>query len=94
MIHIKTPDLGGVEESIEAVSTCHRHEVQAYVGGTCNETVGSAQVCAEVALACGADLLLAKPGMGVDEGLSVVRNQMRVALVAQARRAEARTSGR
>jgi methylaspartate ammonia-lyase len=29
-----------------------------------------------VALATGADQLLAKPGMGVDEGLSIVTNEM------------------
>jgi methylaspartate ammonia-lyase len=29
-----------------------------------------------VALATGADVVLAKPGMGVDEGLSIVGNEM------------------
>jgi methylaspartate ammonia-lyase len=27
-------------------------------------------------MACGADQVLAKPGMGVDEGIMIVRNEM------------------
>jgi methylaspartate ammonia-lyase len=80
MIQVKTPDVGGFDDVVEALLTCRRHGVQAYCGGTCNETVGSAQVSAQVALACRADLIVAKPGMGVDEGLSVVRNEMAIAL--------------
>jgi methylaspartate ammonia-lyase len=34
-----------------------------------------------VALAVEADQVLAKPGMGVDEGVTIVRNAMRRALV-------------
>jgi methylaspartate ammonia-lyase len=33
-------------------------------------------VCVHVALATGADQILAKPGMGVDEGMSIVGNEM------------------
>jgi methylaspartate ammonia-lyase len=80
MIQVKTPDLGGLDETVDALLACRRHGVQAYCGGTCNETVGSAQVTAQVALACAADLAVAKPGMGVDEGLSLFRNEMRIAL--------------
>ncbi len=80
MIQVKTPDLGGLDETIDALLVCKRHGIKAYCGGTCNETVGSAEVTAHVALATGSDLTLAKPGMGVDEGLSVTRNAMRVAL--------------
>ncbi|GAA0459317.1 methylaspartate ammonia-lyase [Paractinoplanes deccanensis] len=80
MIHVKTPDLGGLDRTVEALLACRRHGVAGYCGGSSNETAGSAQVCAQVALACGAELVLAKPGMGVDEGLSIVRNEMRLAL--------------
>jgi methylaspartate ammonia-lyase len=80
MIQVKTPDLGGFDETVDALLICKRHGIKAYCGGTCNETVGSAEVTAHVALACAADLTLAKPGMGVDEGLSVSRNAMRVAM--------------
>ena len=40
------------------------------------ETERSAQVSAHVAIGADADQMLAKPGMGVDEGLSIVRNEM------------------
>jgi len=33
-------------------------------------------VSAHVAIGAAADQMLAKPGMGVDEGLSIVRNEM------------------
>ena len=82
MVHVKTPDLGGLHRSVEGILLSKAHGAQAYAGGTCNETVSSSQVCAHVALATSADLTLAKPGMGVDEGLSVMRNEMRLALAA------------
>jgi methylaspartate ammonia-lyase len=76
MIQIKTPDLGGLDQSIEAVLNCRRHGVLAHIGGSCCETDRSARACVHVALATGADQILAKPGMGVDEGLSIVGNEM------------------
>jgi methylaspartate ammonia-lyase len=36
----------------------------------------SARVCTRVAMACGAGQVLAKPGMGADEGLMIVGNEM------------------
>nr|WP_315988364.1 hypothetical protein [Desulforamulus aquiferis] len=37
------------------------------MGGTCNETDRSAQVCVHIGIATQPDQMLAKPGMGVDE---------------------------
>ena len=76
MIQIKTPDLGGVNNIVESILYCKQHGVGAYCGGTCNETDRSAQVCTNIAIACGADQCLAKPGMGVDEGFMIVFNEM------------------
>ncbi len=76
MIQVKTPDLGSVGSVIEALLHCRRHGVSAYSGGTCNETDRSAQVTTHIAVACGAAQTLAKPGMGVDEGCMIVRNEM------------------
>ncbi|MDI6870466.1 MAG: methylaspartate ammonia-lyase [Bacillota bacterium] len=83
MVQIKTPDLGGINNSIEAVLYCKTHGMGAYLGGTCNETERSAQVCVHVALATRPVQMLAKPGMGVDEALAVVYNEMQrtIALV-------------
>ncbi|PMQ02502.1 MAG: methylaspartate ammonia-lyase [Dictyoglomus sp. NZ13-RE01] len=76
MIQIKTPVLGSIHKSIEAVLLCKKNKVGAYVGGTCNETDRSAQISVHIALATQADQILAKPGMGVDEGLMIVNNEM------------------
>ncbi|KOX92888.1 methylaspartate ammonia-lyase [Haloarcula rubripromontorii] len=80
LVQVKTPDLGGVQRSAEAVLYCDGTDTRAYVGGTCNETVTSARACAHVALATDAAQVLAKPGMGFDEGFMVVTNEMRRAL--------------
>lgn len=76
MIQIKTPDLGGINNSIEAVLYCKEHDMLAYIGGTCNETNRSAEVCAHVAMATSPVQYLGKPGMGVDEGYMIVYNEM------------------
>jgi methylaspartate ammonia-lyase len=90
VIHVKTPDLGGVNNTIEALLHVGRSGLEAYCGGTCNETDRSAQVCAHIAMACGAAQVLAKPGMGVDEGMMIVGNEMaRVAALVAARRTAA-----
>ena len=76
MVQIKTPDLGGINNTVEAVLYCKERGIGAYQGGTCNETDRSAQVCVHAAMATGPDQILAKPGMGVDEGYMVVYNEM------------------
>ena len=76
MAQIKTPDLGGVNNTIEAVLYCKERGFGAYQGGTCNETDRSSQVCVQCAMATKPDQILAKPGMGVDEGFMIVYNEM------------------
>ena len=76
MIQIKTPDLGGINNTIEAVLYCKGKGVGAYQGGTCNETDRSAQVCVHCAMATQPVQILAKPGMGVDEGFMIAYNEM------------------
>lgn len=76
MLQVKTPDLGGVNNTIEALLYCRKAGKGAYCGGTCNETDRSSQVLTNIAMACGASQCLAKPGMGVDEGYMIVNNEM------------------
>ena len=76
MIQVKTPDLGSIHNTAEAVLYCKQKGVGAYQGGTCNETDRSAQVCVQVAMATKPVQILAKPGMGVDEGYMIVYNEM------------------
>lgn len=84
MIQIKTPDLGGINNIVEAVLYCKAKGVGAYQGGTCNETDRSAQVCVHLAMATSPDQILAKPGMGVDEGYMIVYNEMQRILALRA----------
>ncbi len=89
VIHVKTPDLGGIGNTVEALLLARRGGFGAYCGGTCNETDRSAQVCAHLAMACEATQVLAKPGMGVDEGVMIVGNEMaRVAALSGRRRGQ------
>jgi methylaspartate ammonia-lyase len=88
VIHVKTPDLGSIGNTVEALMLARDAGLAAYCGGTCNETDRSAQVTAHVAMACQATQVLAKPGMGVDEGLMIVGNEMaRTAALVRAREA-------
>ncbi len=86
VLQIKTPDLGGVNNVAEAIIYCNKAGVGSYCGGTCNETNISAQTTTNIAIACRALQCLAKPGMGVDEGYMIVKNEMnRVLAVANKR---------
>ncbi|MBE5785516.1 MAG: methylaspartate ammonia-lyase [Clostridiales bacterium] len=88
MVQIKTPDLGGINNTVEAVLYCKKLGIGAYQGGTCNETDRSAQVCVQAAMATCPDQILAKPGMGVDEGYMIVYNEMqRVLAMMKAKKA-------
>ncbi|MGI6094185.1 MAG: methylaspartate ammonia-lyase [Lachnospiraceae bacterium] len=86
MVQIKTPDLGGINNIVEAVLYCKEHGIGAYQGGTCNETDRSATVCVNLAMATKPDQILAKPGMGVDEGYMIVYNEMQRILALRAAR--------
>jgi methylaspartate ammonia-lyase len=85
-IQIKTPSLGNIHNTIQALQLAHEGGAYTYLGGSCNETDRSAQVCAHIALALQPDQMLAKPGMGVDEGLMIVHNEMSRALALISRR--------
>jgi methylaspartate ammonia-lyase len=76
MIQVKMPDLGGIHASIDAIAACKEAGVSAFLGGSCAETDVSARISAHVALAAQPDLILAKPGMGVDEAISLIHNEM------------------
>jgi methylaspartate ammonia-lyase len=76
MVQIKAPVLGGIQETVESVLYCKSHGMEAYQGGTCNETDVSARCCVHLAMATHPKQMLAKPGMGFDEGFSTVKNEM------------------
>ena len=73
---IKTPDLGGVNNAIEAVLYARRKGMGCCLGGSGNETDQSARITVQVGLACQPDFLLSKPGFGGDEALMIQTNEM------------------
>lgn len=75
-VQIKMPDLGGVHNSIDAVLYCRERRVGCCLGGSANETDVSARLTAQVALATQPDFLLSKPGIGADEGVMILTNEM------------------
>ncbi|KAK9601768.1 hypothetical protein V6Z92_001810 [Aspergillus fumigatus] len=75
-VQIKMPDLGGVDQSIDAVLYCQGKGIGCCLGGSANETDVSARITAQVALATRPDFLLSKPGIGADEGLMILTNEM------------------
>jgi methylaspartate ammonia-lyase len=77
MVQIKTPDVGSLVDSARAVLACRALGVGAYLGGSCTETEVSARACVHVAVAVRPDVMLAKPGMGVDEGIMLASNEQR-----------------
>ncbi|PZV34487.1 methylaspartate ammonia-lyase [Mesorhizobium kowhaii] len=89
LVQIKTPDVGSIADTARAVLLCKENKVGAYVGGSCTETDLSAQASVHVSVATHADMMLAKPGMGVDEAFSIVGNeQSRLLTMLNRRRAQ------
>lgn len=76
LIQVKMPDLGGIHNAVEAVLACKAGGVEAFLGGSCIETDISARASVHVALATQPAMMLAKPGMGVDEAVMIVSNEM------------------
>ena len=75
-VQIKTPDLGSIHNTIEAVLYCKSHGMGACLGGTANETDQSTRISCHMALACRPDFMLSKPGLGADEALMIQTNEM------------------
>jgi len=76
LIQVKMPDLGSIDHTVEACILIKEKGIGVYLGGSCNETDISARLAVQVGFAVGAEQILARPGMGVDEGIAIVRNEM------------------
>jgi methylaspartate ammonia-lyase len=87
-VQIKTPDLGGINNTIEAVLYCRSKSMGSSLGGTANETDQSSRITTHIALACAPDFMLSKPGLGVDEALMIQTNEMARTLALIAARLE------
>jgi methylaspartate ammonia-lyase len=75
-VQIKTPDLGSIHNTIEAVLYCKANGMGACLGGTANETDHSTRISCHMGLACKPDFMLSKPGLGADEALMIQTNEM------------------
>ena len=80
VIQVKTPDVGDLMDTARAIRAAKAAGIGAYSGGTSAETDLSARACVHVALTARASMMLAKPGMGVNEGLVIVGNEQARAL--------------
>ena len=76
MVNVKSPDLGCLTKSVEAIHLCWAGGVRPILGGSCTDTDVSARAVAHVALGARPAWVLARPGMGVDEGFQIVHNEM------------------
>lgn len=86
-INVKTITLGGLHNIVESILYCNRNGVGSMVGGTCNETDISAMHMAHLAMATSPQSIAGRPGMGVDEGVMTIYNEMmRIAILEKARR--------
>ncbi|HEX2828570.1 MAG TPA: methylaspartate ammonia-lyase [Burkholderiales bacterium] len=75
-VQIKTPDLGSIHNTIEAVLYCKENGMGACLGGTANETDHSTRISCHMGLACRPNFMLSKPGLGADEALMIQTNEM------------------
>ncbi len=91
MAQVKTPDLGCIHNIVDANLFLKNHRLEAYQGGTCNESDVSSRVCIHLALASQPERVLVKPGMGFDEGYAIVKNEMERTLALLRMRGQGKT---
>lgn len=89
LIQLKMPDMGSLDDTLRGIQICRRGGIGVYLGGSCTETDISARISVHVAMAAQVDVMLAKPGMGVDEAYSIIANeQSRLIAVLEGQRAD------
>jgi methylaspartate ammonia-lyase len=76
LLQVKMPDLGGINNTIEAVLYARRKGLGVSLGGSLNETDQSSRITAHIGLACQPTYLFAKPSAGGDAGHMIQTNEM------------------
>jgi methylaspartate ammonia-lyase len=74
-VHIKMPDVGSLYEIGRAVQQLKHRGKFSLLGGSCTETFTSSKISVHLAMATGPDATLVKPGMGFDEGFSLMAGE-------------------
>ena len=87
------PDMGSLDDTICAIQLCRKGGIGVYLGGSCTETDISARISVHIAVAAQVDMMLAKPGMGVDEAYSLIANEQSRLLAILRRRAGRAATG-
>jgi methylaspartate ammonia-lyase len=80
MQKVKSPDLGGINNAIEAVLHLKSLGVMQYLGGSATETDRAAQVRVHIGLATQPSQMLASPSMMPDAAHCVTHNEMQRAI--------------
>jgi methylaspartate ammonia-lyase len=93
LIQLKMPDMGSLDDTLRGILACRKGGIGVYLGGSCTETEVSARISVHVAVAAQVDLMLAKPGMGVDEAYSLVGNEQSRLMASLLRRVERAATG-
>ena len=93
LIQLKMPDMGSLDDTLRGIELCRKRGIGVYLGGSCTETDISARLSVHVAVAAQVDLMLAKPGMGVDEAYSLVANEQSRLMTTLRRRAQRAATG-
>jgi methylaspartate ammonia-lyase len=88
LIQLKMPDMGSLHDTLCGIEVCRKGGIGVYLGGSCTETDLSARISVHVAVAAQVDLMLAKPGMGVDEAYSLIANEQSRLMTILRRRVE------
>ena len=76
IIKVKVPEYGGINKGIEAALYAKKNKVMTWISESCNSTNKSVECGVHLALATHADVKACAPGMGVDEGVATVYNEM------------------
>jgi methylaspartate ammonia-lyase len=76
LLQVKMPDLGGINNTIEAVLYARSKGLGVSLGGSLNETDQSSRITAHIGLACQPTYLFAKPSAGGDAGHMIQTNEM------------------
>jgi methylaspartate ammonia-lyase len=76
MIRVNPSFLGSLHKAVESVLTCKAAGMGVVLGGTRTDTDLCARAVIHTALATRPDLVVARPGTGVDEAVSLTANEM------------------
>jgi methylaspartate ammonia-lyase len=75
-MQIKMPDNGSLKNTVWALQQSRATGTLAFLGGSNNETDISSRATVHMGVAFGAWRMLSKPGMGFDEGVMVMTNEL------------------